>query len=435
MKKTLFGTVAVGALMMAASSVYADSRVFLSAVRSADLGSGAKVAVRYYTPGNALINANGEGACTGAQGTLVVDGGRADGRYCEVGFRTNGTGTYKGYNEDIANYDGASGPTYLAVWDMQTGAGTGDHIGYYFLASLPVTINDGGSNWQNTDCGGTIAQTCLGQGNGSNSTGTATGPVPAGGATGGNVGPQGGFRPIPAPTVSSYTAATGDIVLNWNAASSFNTAQPIQYELFSTRSAPTGNQCAQVSETAFSGAPLQTLTGTTTTVNRSAVPGSGDCITFAIRLKYPNAGGTPVSGRYVSANSQGVYVGAGGLSANVFNIVAKWTNATNIAVSFQTSLEDGVRGFYVTRSFTANGQYSRVSQLIPAKGEPSSYTFIDTVSAPAGMTKAAGVFYKIESLDIDDAVQAYGPAKAQLPIDKNLIIDNRGKGAKKSPRK
>jgi hypothetical protein len=57
-----------------------------------------------------------------------------------------------------------------------------------------------------------------------------------------------------------------------------------------------------------------------------------------------------------------------------------------------------------------------VSDLIPAKGEPSAYSFLDSVN-PNELPRrlqASGVFYKVETIDIDDRVQAFGPTQVEL---------------------
>jgi hypothetical protein len=172
---------------------------------------------------------------------------------------------------------------------------------------------------------------------------------------------------------------------------------------------------------------VKTVAGTTTDVTEAEAgltPGEAAGVTFALKIRFPSTSdGDVIVTRYLSANGQCFL--NGGLSANIYELAAKYVGKTNVEVTWKTSLEDGVRGFYVSRSTTQNGPYTRVSDLIPAKGEASAYSFIDAVQAPGAAIKATGLWYKVETIDIDDNAVEYGPTKAQMPNQGSNIIKQR----------
>jgi hypothetical protein len=341
--------------------------------------------------------------------------------FCQLNLRNTTNNLYRGYQENTANFANIDGVAYDSFFDMQVGAGTGDHRGYYGWTSAVVNTSST-SKASDPNCTGTTASGCLGNLNSTNSKDAAGVPNRDGGAAG--LERVASMSPIPPPRVTSHNRATGAATLAWDAVTSNTGGRTAQsYELLRADTAPSGGVCPQPNETQFG----PTGGGTFTTNSASVNTGTGEnCVTYALRVVYGSDSLGPITSRFISGNSQTIYTGAGGLSATIINLAAKWINGNNVEINWQTSLEDGVRGFYVTRAVTEAGPYVRVSTLVPAKGEASSYSFIDAVSID-GKVKATGLYYKVETLDIDDQVTAFGPAKASLPVPGKGVIQQRQK--------
>jgi hypothetical protein len=224
--------------------------------------------------------------------------------------------------------------------------------------------------------------------------------------------------------VTGFDAVAGSMTLSWQEATGLNGAAgaAISYDVVGLAK----TACTPPAADEFVGAPRR-VSGLTTTFNVADfgnTPATPACYYFALKLVYPNAGVNPVVSRFFSANSQGVAFG--GLSGSVTNIQAKLVGRSGVAVTWNTSLEDGLQGFYVLRSFTIDGKYETVSSLIPAKGEPSSYSYMDT-ALPQGGVRGAGVFYQIQTVDSSEQTALFGPVKA--------VLGNAPAGVKPEPKR
>lgn len=392
-KMLLGGLVVLVVAFAAAMPANAAAQAFYMSVVTPQEGN---QYVRYYQTGNDKVNPNCQFACS----TPNV----CEAPYCRQVQYNATAGGYRGYLEDIANYDGVAGTNYLAVWDTEKGTG-GSHAGYYLFGGGPVSPGQTSAAFA-TGCTGTAAGTCLAQGNATNANGTAIPQTPLG-----TLNPVGGLRPIPVPKVSGVDTVGGGMTLSWEAATGLNGAAgaTIAYDVVglakTTCTPPAGDE--------FVGAPRR-VSGLTTTFNVADfgnTPATPACYYFALKLVYPNAGATPVVSRFFSANSQGVAFG--GLSGSVVNIQARMAGRSGVAVTWNTSLEDGLQGFHVLRSFTIDGKYEAVSSLIPAKGEPSSYSYMDT-ALPQGKVGGTGVYYQIQTVDSSEQTALFGPVKADL---------------------
>jgi len=308
-------------------------------------------------------------------------------------------------------------PRYELI-EAQSGAGTGTHTGYYaWLSRVVVTGETGVAT--DINCAGSSALSCLGPAKTAN-------VINAGGVTNtpqGTIANRGGLNAIPVPSVSGYNKGTGTISLGWDAAAPVNDTSAARYQVnYFVSDAAAGSCGAAPSETQFTA--LKDVTGTTTTVTLAELglsAGAEKCATFSIRLRYPDAGGTAVRSLYLSANGQAVYLGSGGLASAVTNLQAKYIGGTSVSVSWNMTDEQGVDGFNVYRATTLNGNYEKVNAaLVPANGT-GAYTFIDTLSAPAGRVAAAGLFYKVET--VGSTRQAMSSAvKATLGVSERPAI-------------
>ena len=89
---------------------------------------------------------------------------------------------------------------------------------------------------------------------------------------------------------------------------------------------------------------------------------------------------------------------------------AAWSNG-NVIVGWTSGVEGGVRGYYLTRALTASGPFTRISGLIPGKGDESSYTFTDS---PGGLA-ARAYFYRLEIVGSDGTVSTSSIESGNLP--------------------
>lgn len=386
--------------------------------------SGLQVYQRYYSLSTNKVNPACEQNCPTKP--CIADGAST---VCQLtyfaGTTKNPNTGFRGYQEDLFNFGAASGSTFNAVFDAERNGGAGNHQGFYAW-NTGVVATGTTSAWNTLNCVGTLAGDCLGNAAEANARPQTNVPA-ASGAVGGSIGVIGGLSPIPVPKPSFVNATTTNV--SWDAVASTGKnpgVSPAGYDLYVAKNA--GGCGAAPAPGAFS--VLRTVTGNSTTVTDADLGISGPTgVYFALKIRYGVTPANPpdpavaVVSRYLSANS--ACVAKGGLSANVYELAAKYAGKTNVEVSWKTSLEDGVRGFYVSRATTQNGPYVRVSDLIPAKGEASAYSFIDAIQVPAGTMKGSGLWYKVETIDIDDNAVEYGPTKAQMPSQGNAIIKQR----------
>ena len=374
-----------------------------------ELGSdpGFSVYQRYYLPTQNLVSPGCEGSCTSCD--LATDGGP----YCPMAFKSKkSNGSFRGYSDNLFNFNNANfGSMAYMLVDAEANGGASNHVGYYAWTAKAVNDGDEGK-WFDPNCTGTTAASCLGPASPSNASDVLYVPDNDGNGIPG-LQAIGGLRPMPVPRVDAFDGTNFN--LSWDAATPVGDAAEAQYDLYYAVGAPGGGNCPEptTADMTF----LRTEAGNSTVVTMADVGlNSGDeqCVTFTLKLRYPAlSDGTELLSRFFSANGQTVYTGQGGLAVKIYDLTANWVGRNNVEVNWKTSLEDGVVGFYVTRSFTADGNYQRVSNLIRANGEPSAYSFIDSVRARSGAV--AGVFYRIEAIDVDDEVTLSGTTQLELP--------------------
>lgn len=411
--KKIIGIALGAALVIAFAPGVLAQQGFESTLQGVATDLGGVPYLRYYTPSNLSnnVNPNAENVCPVYEGPGGLESPE---NYCGATYVVKKQ-TYRAYSENTTNFDGApSGLQVYAVWDFQAGTGA-DRTGYYAWAGQTA---DNGETSLATDlnCIGTSPTTCLGPLNPASATGTDVAQVP-----GGTIAPRFGLRPMPVPRASTPGPGIVEpITLSWDqvSVSGVQGAFPNpQYDIYFAKDGNADGACdARGGQFTF----LRTVDGTTTTVTAAELgeaAGNPVCVAFALRIRYAPAGGvSPIISRYFSRAGQAVNLNGSATAAEVYDLGARRIGAAQVEVSWKTSLEDGVRGFYVTRAFAENGTFERVSNLITAKGEPSAYSFIDTAIAgnvriPAGVK---GVFYKVESVDIDDNVTPFGPVRADL---------------------
>ncbi|MDQ7006497.1 MAG: hypothetical protein Q9Q40_04635 [Acidobacteriota bacterium] len=374
-----------------------------------ELGSDPGFAVyqRYYLPSQDKVSPACPNSCANC------DTATAGGPYCTMTFKAKkSNGSFRGYSDNIINFNNAPyGSMAYMILDAEANGGASNHVGYYAWTAKAVNDGDTGK-WFDPNCAGTVVYACLGPASPSNASDVLQVPDHDGNGTAG-LQAIGGLRPIPVPRVDAFDGTNFN--LSWDAATPVGDTAEARYDLHFAITAPSGGNCPEptTADMTF----LRTEAGNSTTVTMGDVglaPGDEQCVTFSMQLRFPAmSDGTELLTRYFSANGQSVYTGQGGLAVKIYDLTATWVGRNNVEVDWKTSLEDGVVGFYVTRSFTANGTYQRVSDLIRANGEPSAYSFIDSVSARSGAV--SGVFYRIEAIDVDDELTVSGTTQLELP--------------------
>jgi len=79
-----------------------------------------------------------------------------------------------------------------------------------------------------------------------------------------------------------------------------------------------------------------------------------------------------------------------------------YSQVGGILLVWETEIEPDQRGFYITRSDTEHGDYTRVSELIPSLGSDTTgnyYTYIDT-----DIVGGRAYWYQLEMVDVDNLV-------------------------------
>lgn len=84
-----------------------------------------------------------------------------------------------------------------------------------------------------------------------------------------------------------------------------------------------------------------------------------------------------------------------------------------VVLRWETASEVNMLGFYILRSTSEGGGYSRISDLIPAVGEivGASYQFTDANVEP-GQT----YFYQLEAMETDGSSEFHGPVSVYVPL-------------------
>ena len=84
-----------------------------------------------------------------------------------------------------------------------------------------------------------------------------------------------------------------------------------------------------------------------------------------------------------------------------------------IRITWETASEVDMLGFFVQRATQAEGDYQRISDLIPAVGDIVG-AFYEHVDADAEMGNTC--YYRLEAVEVSGATELYGPISAILPL-------------------
>ena len=134
------------------------------------------------------------------------------------------------------------------------------------------------------------------------------------------------------------------------------------------------------------------------------------CRWYALKVRLIGPGGPPNQIETVlGVNSQPARGDA--TAVRITRFTTTYAGHGNVIVGWTSGVEGGVRGYYLTRALTASGPFTRISGLIPGKGDESSYTFTDS---PGGLA-ARAYFYRLEIVGSDGTVSTSSIESVNLP--------------------
>ena len=330
-----------------------------------------------------------------------------------------GGGGYIGNQESTAvNNDKQDQPFYELVDAAMAGA-TANHIGYFGVSGVTAN-NEGVGNFLGVDCGSAAAQNCFGRID-ANDAAPPLPHVPGGGS----IKALGGMNPVPNVLVQwagdPPPAYTPVFRLTWTDPPTYtgnmrpSTTAPapptpvIGVGLYrndrqtGSCDPPAGNDPGWTKIGDF---PL----GAGSTGTLDTVPPGAGCRFYALTVRLIGPGGLPNEVEtYVGINSQPALGDATVVHVVDFNVT--YAGHGRVLVGWESGVEGGVRGYYVTRAPSASGPFSRVSAIIAGKGDGSSYSFTDS---PGGMGARTYV-YRLEVAGIDGGITTSSPAGVNLP--------------------
>lgn len=356
--------------------------------------------------------------------------GGSPGLPCNRGWTSNVQGSTRGgYFSHQDNSSGFAGftenSTFYAMMDQVSGAATGNYVGYYYLAgNLNSTTKTGKTVDEN--CVGTTSTSCFLPGTNTRSAGSEPNTRIDSDGNGGNgraLDNKNGFRAIPSPRVASAGAS---VSLTWTAAVAVYepgaiALAPIDYKVYRFHDTPANNSCDAPAENAAGWTAIGTTAGGVLSFADLTPPTGGDCIFYALRLVIAGpsalASGTDavvgqLTSMYKGASSQAVTLNP--LASQVVNFRARYVGKNTFRTSWGLMTQGSVTGFHVSRSTAAEGAYTRVSPLIPATGDNTSYSYDDKVSRKLGTT----FYYKLESMAGDTVVSTTNPVSSSLRVAK-----------------
>ncbi len=118
---------------------------------------------------------------------------------------------------------------------------------------------------------------------------------------------------------------------------------------------------------------------------------------------------------FVGPNSQCVNTQA--TVSRIASMSARYTGRGSVNVKFTSGSEAGVTGFYVQRATSANGPWTRVSEMLAAKGDGSEYVSTEKVKAGLGHV----VYYNVQVVMNDGSTVDSGSSAVTLPATQRKL--------------
>lgn len=327
-----------------------------------------------------------------------------------------GGGGYVGNQEGTGAYnaDAAEQPFYMLA-DADMNAGGGNHICYWGVSGV-VTNNSGVGGFLPDDCGVAGAQNCFGR-----IDADFAGPILNNAKHGYGGGPGqiravGGLNPV--PNVEVGGVAGGLASLSWAALPDYTANMRPSTASGAAPSPVAGVRLYKIDRTPCTDPnssdtwdPLGDFGPGAggTTDNVAAAP--GDCRYYALGVRFVGPGGAPneVETFCKGVNSQPVSTDATAVRITRFDV--NYVGQGVVNVNWTSGTEGDAQGYYVTRGLTSNGPYTRVSNLVRARGDNMNYTHADRVKA--GTSRV--YYYQLDIVGRDGTTTSTAPAVVTLP--------------------
>lgn len=316
----------------------------------------------------------------------------------------------------VYNADAQAQPFYLLADASMNDAG-GNHIGYYGVSGVSADNIAGAGSFLAAGCAGATGVNCFGRVDS-----TVAGPglqftVATYGGPAHTIRPIGGMNPIPTVRVAKSGAVVN---LNWDAPPDYaaamraggpNAPTPPPTPVVGVRLYKHNSASCTEPTGAGPWTPVADFGAGPGASSQPLPPSDGSCDYYALTvlLTGPAGQGTVETFR-PGANSQGVS-NSPGTAVRIVRFDARYAGHGVVNVNWQSGVEGDLQGFYVTRSQNASGPFARVSDLIRAKGDNSSYSTTDRVAAGNGRV----YYYQLEMLGRDGSVSNSSPAAVTLP--------------------
>lgn len=326
-------------------------------------------------------------------------------------------GGYVGNQENTSPYNGdvADQPFYMLA-DAEMNRSTGQHICYYGVGGVSANTAGVGA-FLGDGCPGTQATNCFDRLDSGYGTVLLTDTYVSYGAGANEIRAIGGLNPV--PTVRIASVAGGVATLQWDDPQTYAAAMRPSTTAGAPPSPVIGVRlwkndrvggCTDPAGDDPGWTPIGEFglgAGGTT----DALPGGVSCRFYALSVRLVGPGGPPaeVQTFCVGANSQPVSTDP--TAVRIVRFDAAYTGRGSVNVTWQSGIEGNTQGYYVTQSTSPNGQFTRVSEMVSARGDNSNYSFTHKVNAAQGRV----YYYQLEIVGRDGTTATTSPAAVNLP--------------------
>jgi len=355
-------------------------------------------------------------------------------------FGGSGLGGYNCNQESTGAYGPPpaepSNQTFYEIIDARVNPGTINHIGFYAVQGQSANNNstDNAGDARRLNCAGTVTQNCFTAADPSNAD-----PTPIQGtmarypAFSGSIRSIGGLSPVPVPRVPiggpvfRTPCGPDQVHVTWE--------DPIAADPTMKNGVPSPvlglnlYQFVTPLNARGGASAYPTEAGPWVRVSTALAPNgeygtgagaNGDCVdlpvdyerslvfALTVRLKGPGPGTTSVE-TLLGANSY--CFDRWPSPARIVSLDARYEGRGVVHVSWTSGIEGGIEGYYVTRSMSPAGPFTRVSDLVSAAGDGTRYSFSDRIERRLGRW----LYYQIEEIQNDGRIERSGVASVEVP--------------------